>query len=145
MSQMKGEGLVFGGRGPDVSPDLTHRVIGLAMQVHSDLGPGFLEKVYERALAIQFQRAGLAFVAQAPLKVTYHGEVIGDYIADFLVEGCLLLELKAVAKLPSSAVPQLRNYLRCTGYQVGLLLNFGQDRLNINREVNSYTESPNAD
>ena len=127
--------------GPRVSADLTHRVIGLAMRVHSELGPGFLESVYERAILVELREAGLNAEAQVPLRVMYRQKhEVGSFIADIVVEDCLILELKALATLPPVAMAQLQTDLRCTGFQVGLLLNFGKPRLDFQRAVFNYQE-----
>src|SRR5438128_1415319 len=100
-------GLVYG--------DLTYKVIGAAMEVHNTLGPGFLEKVYERALIVELTEAGIVALPQAPLPVYYHGVLVGDYYADILVDGRLLLELKTVDTFNDIHRAQAINYLKATG------------------------------
>jgi GxxExxY protein len=89
------------------------------------LGHGFLEKVYENALVIELRRRGLKVSQQAVIKVRYAGQVVGDYYADLLVEDCIIVELKAAESLGDEHFAQLLNYLKATGIEVGLLLNFG--------------------
>ena len=113
--------------------DLTEKIIGCAIRVSRSLGPGFLEKVYENALCIELRRAGLKFEQQKALTVFYRGEAVGDYFADMLVEGIVLIELKAVRAIEESHQSQLLNYLKTTGLEIGLILNFGTPRLGIKR------------
>jgi GxxExxY protein len=121
-------------RGIDEEP-LSRRVIGCAFEVSNRLGAGFLESVYENALCIELAEQGLQFERQKPLVVTYKGHVVGNYVADIVVEGKLLVELKALSQLTSEHEAQVLNYLRATGLTVGLLLNFGTARLGIRRLV----------
>jgi len=104
---------------------LTRTIIGCAYRVHGTLGPGFLEKVYENALAIELAEAGLAVCQQSPVRVRYHGRVVGDYIADILVNECVLVEVKAVQALSREHETQVVHYLTATGIAHGLLINFG--------------------
>jgi len=113
---------------------LTSEVIGLAIKVHAELGTGFLESIYHRALEIELAEAGLDFVSEAPLTVSYRGRVVGNFTADLIIEGRLLLELKAVEILPLSAEIQTVNYLKATGLDIGLILNFGSAPLQIRRK-----------
>ncbi|MFO7899283.1 MAG: GxxExxY protein [Planctomycetota bacterium] len=114
--------------------DLTGKIIGAGMAVQSELGFGFAEKVYENALVIELESAGLAVQQQVPTPVYYRGELVGDYFADLIVEGKVIVELRAVAKLDPVHEVQLVNYLKATELEVGLLLNFG-DRLEYKRRV----------
>jgi len=106
--------------------ELTERIIGVFYRVYDVLGFGFLEKVYENALAIEFKKEGLDFGEQVPIKVYYGGEIVGDYFADFIIEGKVIVEVKAVVGLGESDGKQLLNYLRATDKDVGLVLNFGK-------------------
>jgi GxxExxY protein len=115
---------------------ITERIIGCAYAVANTLGPGFLEKVYENALAYELRQAGLNVEQQKPIPVKYKGIVVGDYIADLLIDGCVLVELKAVKNLDESHLAQGINYLRATGLKICLLLNFGNPKLQIKRLVN---------
>jgi len=112
---------------------LTESVLGCAFKVANILGPGFLEKVYENALAHDLRKSGLAAVQQAQAQVTYDGEVVGNYVADLLVEGSLIVELKACKALEDIHIAQCLNYLKATGLRTCLLLNFGAPKLQIKR------------
>jgi GxxExxY protein len=116
-------------------------VIGCAYSVSNELGPGFLEKVYENALFIELRGKGLQVERQKELNVTYKGEVVGKYIADIVVEKLLLLELKAVSKLVPENKAQVINYLNAIGINVALLINFGTPRPEIKRIVWKHNES----
>lgn len=105
--------------------DVTERVIAAFYQVYNVLGYGFLEKVYQNAMEVELAARGLSAVPQAPLKVHYAGIIVGEYFADFLVEGRVILELKSVEQLAAEHHAQLLNYLKATDIDVGLLLNFG--------------------
>jgi GxxExxY protein len=115
--------------------DITGKVIGCAYKVSNTLGSGFLEKVYENALAHELRKAGLQVMQQHGIQVTYDGIVVGDYVADMLVEGRVLVELKAVNALDSIHSAQCLNYLKATGLRLCLLLNFGQPRVQIKRII----------
>ena len=115
--------------------DLSGRVIGCAFTVLNTLGAGFLEKVYENALAHELGAAGLIVVQQCSVKVHYNDVVVGEYFADLLVEDMLLVELKTVKALDDAHRMQCTNYLKATGLRFCLLLNFGKPRLEIKRVV----------
>ena len=117
---------------------ITGKVIGCAYRVSNVLGSGFLEKVYENAMAIELTRSGLNFAQQKPIQVRYHERVVGEYVADLLVEGSVLVELKATRSLDEIHWAQCLNYLKATGLKVCLLINFGQPRVEIKRIVNGY-------
>jgi GxxExxY protein len=114
---------------------LTQSIIGCAMRVHNVLGPGFLESVYHRALVHELTKSGIAIESQKTLTVTYDGIVVGDFVADLLVESRVLIELKANQSLVVSNEVQLVNYLTAMGLDLGLLLNFGADRLEFKRKT----------
>jgi len=116
--------------------DLSGAVIGCAFTVLNTLGAGFLEKVYENALARELREAGLGVVQQPGVKVMYRGSAVGEYFADLVVEDLLLVELKAVKALDEAHRAQCVNYLKATGLRLGLLLNFGKPRLEIKRVAN---------
>jgi GxxExxY protein len=120
---------------------ISENVIGCAYSVSNELGPGFLEKVYENALFIELRGKGLQVERQKELNVTYKGEVVGKYIADIVVEKLLLLELKAVSKLVPENKAQVINYLKAIGINVALLINFGTPRPEIKRIVWKHKES----
>jgi GxxExxY protein len=115
--------------------ELTGKILECAFAVHNALGAGFLERVYSNALAHELQRSGIDCVREAPLKVTYRDVIVGDYVADILVAGRVLMELKACAVLDSNHAAQIMNYLRASGIRVGLLLNFGRPKLEYRRFV----------
>jgi GxxExxY protein len=104
------------------------------------LGCGFLERIYENALEIELRNRGIKAKRQVPFAVHYQGQVIGNFVADYVVEGKLVLELKALTRLNSSAEAQLLNYLKASGLSVGLLLNFGKTKLQIKRMVQNFVE-----
>ena len=106
--------------------DLTNRIICAFYNVYNILGSGFLEKVYENALAIELKKIGLSVTQQESIKVYYDGVQVGDYYADIVVNGLVILELKAAESLRSEHFAQLTNYLKATDKKVGLLLNFGK-------------------
>lgn len=115
--------------------DLSYKIVGLAIQVRKELGFGFLEKVYENALMILLEENGIKAKQQFPIKVTFHGRIIGDYIADILVENQIILELKAQDKIIDIHKAQTLNYLRATNLRLAILLNFGKDRLEHERLI----------
>ncbi|MBV5341855.1 MAG: GxxExxY protein [Deltaproteobacteria bacterium] len=117
---------------------ITEKIIGCSYTVASCLGSGFLEKVYENALAYEIRKAGLEVSQQYSIQVHYDGIVVGDYVADLVVEGCILVELKAVKVLDNIHQAQCMNYLKATGYSVCLLINFGSPKLEVKRIVNSF-------
>ena len=104
-------------------------VIGAAIEVHRALGPGFIESVYEEALAAELRLVGVGFTRQAVVELAYKGAKIGEHRLDLLVEGCLVVELKAVDRLLDIHAAQLRSYLRAAGLQLGLLINFNATEL----------------
>ena len=108
-------------------------IIGCAFRVLNTLGPGFLEKVYENALAYEMRQAGLAVAQQKGVTVSYNGIVVGQYVADLVVEETVVIELKAGKTLDPVHTAQCMNYLKATGLHLCLLLNFGSPRLGIRR------------
>jgi GxxExxY protein len=105
--------------------ELTETIIGVFYEVYNELGHGFLESVYERAFEIALAGKGLNVLPQIEVPVWFRGQKIGDFVADILVNKCVLLELKAVRTLDSAHEAQILNYLRATEIEVGLLFNFG--------------------
>ena len=105
----------------------TQAILGAFYDVYNNLGPGFLEKVYENALAHELKKRGFQVEQQLPIEVFYDGIVVGEYFADIVVDNCVILELKATEELNKKHEAQLLNYLRATDIEVGLLLNFGPD------------------
>ena len=118
--------------------EITEKIIGCAYQVANSLGCGFLEKVYENAVAHELRKAGLTTEQQTSIQVRYDGAVVGDYVADLLVEGSVLVELKAVKSLDDIHFSQCVNYLKATGLKVCLLINFGAPKVQIKRLVNRF-------
>ncbi len=125
--------------------ELTEQIIACAFKVHQDLGAGFLEKVYENAMLIEFQKRGLRARQQAPVAVFYGGQHVGEYFADLLVEEKVICELKAAQALTLEHETQLVNYLTATGLNTGLLLNFGKS-VTVKRKFREYRkpETPTA-
>jgi GxxExxY protein len=114
--------------------DLTGRLIQCVYKVHKALGFGFLENVYQNALLLELEKNGLRAVQETPIQVFYDGIIVGEYMADILVEDRIILELKSVKELHPAHEAQLVNYLKATGLEVGLLINFS-DRVEIKRKV----------
>lgn len=117
--------------------DVTHKIIGCAMQVHSYLGNGFQEVIYQRALAIEFGKAGLEYQREVEMPIYYKDilEPIGLRRVDFLVEDTVLVELKAITHIEDVHMAQILNYLRAYKIEIGLLVNFGEKSLNFKRLI----------
>ena len=114
--------------------ELTDRILKAAYTVHNELGCGFLEKVYQEALAIQMTEMNIPFEREKHLNVFYHGKCLQcDYIADFVVDDKVILELKAATEMDNVFKAQTINYLKITGYKVGFLMNFGQEEFQFKR------------
>ena len=111
------------------------KILGCAYKVCNKLGYGFLESVYEKAMLIELNRTGLKSVAQKPIKVYYDTEIVGDFKADILVEDTVIIEMKSVKNIVKEFEVQLVNYLVATGKPVGLLLNFGENKVEVKRKV----------
>ncbi len=126
---MTGSGYVHAG--------LTGSVIGCAMEVHSVLGLGFQEVVYQRALELEMHRAGIDFGREVEMSINYKGRQVGVRRVDFLVSDVVVVELKAVSKLEDVHLAQAMNYLEAYNVQIGLLLNFGGQRLEYKRLINN--------
>ena len=114
--------------------DLAGKIIGFAMKIHSALGPGFLESVYQNALMVELRRAGLKVESEKPISVYYEGELVGAFAADLLVNETLIVETKAIQILAKIHEVQLVNYLVATRIDEGLLLNFGAERLEFKKK-----------
>lgn len=112
---------------------ITEKIIGCAYKVSNTLGIGFVEKVYENALAHLLRKSGLQVAEQHPIKVEFDGIVVGEFVADLLVENRVLVELKAVSMLKDGHMAQALNYLRATGVEICLLINFGTTKVEIKR------------
>ena len=118
---------------------LIKKVLDCAIVVREALGAGFLEKVYERALIIELESVGIKAISQQPIEVRYKGHVIGEFVADIIVENCLILEIKSVENIVDAHEVQLVNYLTATGFDNGLIINFGNlNRIQIKRKFRVY-------
>lgn len=116
-----------------ISDPLSEQIIGCAYRVANTLGHGFLEKLYENALLHEIRKTGLSAESQQPIQVHYDGVLIGSYAADILVEEQIIIELKAVRSLEDLHTAQCFNYLKATGLETCLLINFGTPRIQIRR------------
>lgn len=113
--------------------DLTKQIIGLAIKIHKQIGPGFREKYYQRALYMELQNSKLKFEREKKIRITYNNALLGYHIVDFIVENSVIVELKSIKALTDVEVGQLTTYLKLSKCKVGLLLNFGQSKLEIKR------------
>ena len=116
--------------------ELSYRVMQAIFEVHNTLGPGFLESVYEEALARELEMREIPFTRQEEVKVTYKGEVVGTHRLDLVVDGKIVLELKAVSELNNIFKQQLLSYLKASGLRLGILVNFGTPRVESIRIAN---------
>lgn len=114
---------------PLLYQEITEKILGACFAVHNELGSGFLESVYHHALMITLAEKNLSSVKEFPLSVCFHGQVVGQFYADILVEEKVIVELKAVTALTDVHKAQVINYLKATGIEVGLLINFGSPRM----------------
>ena len=121
-----------------VQDSLTEQVIGACFEVSNEMGAGFLESVYEKALMISLRIRGLKAERQVPVKVFYQEEVVGDFFADIIVEGTLIVELKVVKSLAPEHLAQGINYLKATGLNTALLVNFGNKKVEYRRLNNQF-------
>ena len=115
--------------------EITERIIGAAFEVHGELGYGFLERVYERALQVELIRRGSIAEIEKRVQVHYKDVVVGDYDSDLIVDGCVLVELKVAPQYDRRDEAQLLNVLKATGLKVGLLVNFGRTKVEYKRLV----------
>jgi len=122
--------------------DITHKIIGCAMQVHNILGNGFQEVIYQRALAIEMKLSGLAFEREMEMPIYYREQNIGTRRVDFFVEGCVMVELKAIEKIIDVNKAQAINYLEAYHIADGLLINFGGLSLDFKRLYNKGMVNP---
>ena len=114
---------------------LTEKIIGCAYRVYNRMGFGFLESVYEKCMLIELNKAGLNADSQKPIKVYYDNEIVGDFVADIIVNDTIILELKSVRRIIRAHEVQLVNYLVATRKSVGLLLNFGERKVDVKRKI----------
>lgn len=125
--------------------EITNQIIAAATRVHRELGPGFLESIYEEALAVEFALCGIQFIRQHPVPLFYRDHQIGEHRLDFLVEGKIVVELKAISQLEDIHFAVGRSYLKATGLQDGLLFNFATAPLTIKRFCRERSEPESAD
>ncbi len=116
--------------------ETTEKILNASFEVHKALGPGFLESVYEEALAVEFELQGIAFERQKQLDVCYKNRAVKSFYADYLVEGCVLIELKAIRTYTENEIAQVLNYLKVSRIKLGLLLNFGAASLQWKQLIN---------
>jgi len=116
--------------------ELTYKINGCAMKVHNTLGNGFQEVIYQRCLAIELERAGISFAKEQPHTIYYEGIDVGQRRADFVVEGKVIVELKAVINLEDVHLAQAKNYVVAYDFPIGLLINFGANSLQIKKVFN---------
>jgi GxxExxY protein len=135
--------LVFAENNSYIASGLTGEIIGAAMEVHSQLGPGFLESVYEEAFTVELELKGIKFQKQKELPVFYKGRNIKQFVCDFIVEDRIIVELKAIKQIGEIEKLQVINYLKASGYEIGLLFNFGDKSLEWKRLINSKTTREN--
>lgn len=121
--------------------EVTERIIGAAYEVYNQLGFGFLESVYERSLAIELKARGLEGLVQQPVPVHYKGVVVGEFVADMIVDHKIIVELKSVRALTQAHEIQLVNYLTATGIDTGLLINFGESKVEVRRKIRVLPKS----
>jgi GxxExxY protein len=114
---------------------LTRQVIGCAYKVYNTMGFGFLESVYEKCMIIELEKLGLPVKGQYPITVLYEGHVVGEFYADLWVQDAVIVELKSVRAIATAHETQLVNYLKSTGEDVGLLLNFGESKVEVKRKM----------
>ena len=115
--------------------EVTETIIGCAYRVYNKMGYGFLESVYEKCLLIELHKSGLNTESQKPITVYYEGEIVGEFVADIIVDDSIIVELKSVRRIIKAHEVQLVNYLVATGKPVGLILNFGERKVEIKRKV----------
>jgi GxxExxY protein len=121
-----------------IYPKESYDITGCLMEVHRELGCGFLEAVYQEALAIEFKKAGIPFKREVPLQINYKGVTLTkEYVADFVCYNKIIIELKAVSQIADIHKSQVKNYLKVTGYRLGILANFGSTSLETARVCNS--------
>ena len=120
--------------------DVTYAINGAVFEVNKILGPGFLEKVYENAMLVELSKRGIKAESQVPINVSYKDQQVGEYVADLFVEDKVIVELKTVNQLEKIHEAQLLNYLKATGINVGLLVNFRHEKAEIKRQVFNLPE-----
>ncbi|MCK5878079.1 MAG: GxxExxY protein [Candidatus Marithrix sp.] len=126
-----------------IKDNLTYKIIGCAMQVHNNMGPGFQEVIYQRCLAIELEKAGLSFVREQDHKIYYKGTEVGTRRADFVVENEVTVEIKALVNLEDVHIAQAKNYVVAYDFTRGLLINFGAKNLQKNLLFNPKYQHEN--
>jgi GxxExxY protein len=129
---------MFSAKTADELNDLSHHIIGIAVDIHKKLGPGFQEKIYEEALLTEFKKAGIEYEKQKVVRVEYGGQCLGNQRMDLLVNGEIINEIKACAKIIPVHRDQLISYLKTSNKRLGLILNFGRRRVEIKRVVHNF-------
>ena len=124
--------------------EVTEIIIGCAYRVYNKMGFGFLESVYEKCLLIELRKAGLDTESQKPITVYYNGEIVGEFVADIIVNDAVILELKSVRRIIKAHEVQIINYLVATGKPVGLILNFGEKKVEIKRKIKDLNQEING-
>jgi len=120
--------------------EVTETIIGCAYRVYNKMGFGFLESVYEKCLLIELHKAGLNAESQKPITVYYEDEIVGQFVADIIVNDAIIIELKSVRRIIKAHEVQLVNYLVATGKEIGLLLNFGEEKVEVKRKVKDLNQ-----
>lgn len=115
--------------------ELTEKIIGCSYRVYNRMGFGFLESVYEKCMLIELRKAGLNAESQKPITVHYENEIVGEFVADIIVNDTIILELKSVRQIINIHEVQLVNYLVATGKPIGLVINFGERKVEIKRKI----------
>jgi GxxExxY protein len=123
---------------------LTERIIGAAITVHKQLGPGMLEGLYQKALGVRLEEVGLPYQREVPFTVRYNGRVVGEHRLDLVIERKVVIELKAVEALSQLHKAQLLTYLRTSGLTIGLLINFGTELIQVKRVLNTHNMLPSS-
>lgn len=118
--------------------ELSHRIIGIGIDIHKKLGPGFQEKIYEQALLKEFERAGIRFEKQKVIRVEYNGSSLGNQRVDLLIDDQIIVEIKACKRIIPLFRDQVISYLKTADKRLGLILNFGRSKLEIKRIVNNF-------
>ena len=118
--------------------DVSNHIIGIGIDIHKNLGPGFQEKIYEEALLTEFKKSGIGYEKQKVVRVDYEGQALGNQRIDLLVDDEIILEIKACTKIIPIHRDQVISYLKSTNKKLGLILNFGRSRLEIKRVVHNF-------
>jgi GxxExxY protein len=121
--------------------ELTEKIIGCAYQVYNKMGFGFLESVYEKFMLIELHKVNVHAESQKPITVYYDDQIVGEFVADIIVNDTVILELKSVRRIIEAHEVQLVNYLVATGKPVGLLINFGETRVDVKRKIKDLKQS----